>query len=68
MTLHPEASVLLTSGGKTSEFSFVVFFGDDPVDSWVLLDGLVGWVNTDNLEEFVGGILSYPVGVEDSQV
>lgn len=26
------------------------------------------WINADNLEEFVGGILTYPVRVENSKV
>merc|ERR1712147_474333 len=68
VSLLSEASVLLASGGESSELSFVVFFGDDPVDSWVLLDGVVCWINHDDFEELVGGVLSYPVGVEDSQV
>ena len=68
VTLLSKTSVLLTSGGETSKLAFVVFFRNDPVDSWVDLDGLVGWVNQDNLEELVGGVLSYPVGVEDSEV
>ena len=68
VTLLSETSVLLASGGETSELAFVVFFRDDPVDSWVLLDGLVGWVNKDDLEEFVGGVLTYPIGVEDTHV
>ena len=63
-----ETSVLLTGGGKSSKLSLVVLLGTDPVDSWVNLDGLVVWINADDLEEFVSGILSYPVGVEDSQV
>ena len=68
VTFLSKTSVLLASGGETSELAFVVFFRNDPVDSWVFLDGLVGWVNQDNLEEFVGGVLSYPVGVEHSHV
>ena len=68
VTLLSETSVLLTGGGKTSKLAFVVFFRDDPVDSWVLLDSLMSWINKDNLEEFVGGILSYPVRVENTHV
>lgn len=40
---------------------------DDPVDSGVLSDGFVGGVDHDDLEVFVGGILTSPVGVEDSK-
>ena len=63
-----ETSVFLTRGGQTSKLSSVVLLGDDPVDSWVFLDGGVVWIDKDDLVEFVGGILSYPVRVEDSQV
>lgn len=68
VALNVEASVLLTGGGKTTELAFVVLLGDDPVDSGVLLDGVVSGVNKDDLEELVGGILTNPVGVEDTHV
>ena len=67
-SLLSETSVFLTSGGESSEFSFVVFFRDDPVDSWVSLNGVMVWINADNFEEFVGGILTNPVRVKDSHV
>ena len=63
-----ETSVLLTGGGKTSELTFVVLLGNDPVDSGILLDGSVGGVHKDHLEELVSGILTNPVGVEDTHV
>ena len=65
VTLDSESSVLLSSRGKSSHFS--VLLTDNPVDSWVILDGAVGRVDHDDLEEFEGGVLSNPVGVEDSQ-
>merc|ERR1711975_161625 len=68
VTLHSQSSVFLTSRGETSKLSFVVFFFANPVDSWITLDGFVRWVNADNLEEFVGGVLTNPVRVENSQV
>ena len=68
VSLHSQSSVLLTGGGEASEFSLVVLLIADPVDSWVALDSLVSWVDADDLEEFVGGVLSHPVGVEHSQV
>ena len=68
VTLLVETSIFLTGSGQTSELSSVVLLGDDPVDSWVLLDGSVVWINKDDLEELVGSVLSYPVGVEDSHV
>ena len=68
VTLLSKTSISHTSGGETSDFSSVVFVGSDPVDSWVSSDSVVIWVNNDNLEELGDGILSYPVGVEDSHV
>ena len=68
VSLLSETSVLLTSGGESSDFSSVVLVGDNPVDSWVSLDGVMVWVNADNLEELLGSVLSNPVGGEDSQV
>jgi hypothetical protein len=51
---------------NTSELSVLVV--NDPVDSGVISDGVVEWINKDNLVELEGGILSNPVGVEDSEV
>jgi hypothetical protein len=44
------------------------FFRDDLVDSCVNLDGFMVWVNADDFEEFVGGILTNSVGVKNSHV
>ena len=68
VTLLSETSVLLASRSQTSELAFVVFFRHDPVDTWVLLNGFVGWVHNDDLKELVCGILAYPVRVEHSGV
>ena len=68
MALDSEASVLDTSGGKTSAFSVLLLVGDDPVDARISSDGLVEGVDHDHFVEFVGSILSHPVRVEDSQV
>ncbi len=65
VSLDSESSVLLTSRSESSHFS--VLLRDDPVDSWVVSDGSVGWVDHDDLEELEGGVLSNPVRVEDSQ-
>ena len=35
-----------------------MLLGHDPVDSWVSSDGVVSWINADDLEELVGGILA----------
>lgn len=61
-------SGLLTSRGKTSVLSVLVDRVDDPVVSWVSSDSNVGWVNKDDLEVLVGGVLVDPVRVQDTQV
>jgi len=58
------ATVLLAGGGEASEFSVLHHRGDDPVDSWVTTDGLVLWVDEDDLEVLVAGVLADPVRVE----
>ena len=68
ITLLSKTSVSHTSRSETSDFSSIVFLGSDPVNSWVSSDSVVIWIDNDNLEEFRDGILSYPVGVEDSHV
>ena len=68
VSLLEESSVLLSSSGESTLLSVVLFARADPVDAWVSSDGLVGWIDEDNFVEFEGGILSYPVGVEDTEV
>jgi hypothetical protein len=41
---------------------------DDPIDARITTDSLVLWINEDNLEIFVGGVLVDPVRVQDAQV
>jgi hypothetical protein len=45
-----------------------VFLRDDPVDSRILLDGSVSWVNDNNFVEFVNCILTNPIRVENTHV
>ena len=68
VALLAEASVLLTGRGQAAELSLVLLLRDDPVDPGVVLDGVVGGVDEDDLEEFVGGVLAHPVGVEHAHV
>lgn len=63
-----DTSVLLSDGSKTSGLSVLVDRVADPVVSWVSSDGLVEWIDTDDLKVLVDGILIDPVRVEDSQV
>ncbi len=41
---------------------------DDPVDAWVLADGLVLWVDEDDFVVLVGAVLVDPVAVEDAEI
>ena len=68
VALLSKTSVSHTSGGETSELSSVVLLGDDPVNSWVVLDSFVIWVDNNDFKEFGDGVLTNPVGVEDSHV
>lgn len=68
MSFNFETSVLFTGVGKSSIFSVLMFIAGDPVDSGISSDGLVEWVNKDNLIELVGSILTNPIGVENSEI
>lgn len=63
-----ETSGLLTGSGETTSLTVLVDWLSDPVVSGITSDGLVLWVNEDDLEVLVGGVLVNPVGVQDSQV
>lgn len=67
VTLDSESSSGFTSGGQSSEFSVFVLGSDDPVDSWVVSDGVVSGVNEDNFVVFIDTILTNPIAVQDSQ-
>lgn len=57
----------LTSRSKTPKFTVFVFAGAHPVHVAVTSDSLVLRIDHDAFEIFVGGILAYPVRVEDSE-
>lgn len=63
-----ETSALLSSRRQSTEFAVLVDWIDDPVDAGILADGLVLWVDKDNLVVLVGRVLVDPVRVEDAQV
>lgn len=56
-----ETTGFLAGAGEASGFSVLVNRVDDPVDSGVSSDGLVGGVNEDDLEVLVCRILVDPV-------
>lgn len=63
-----ETAGLLASGCKTAGLAVLVDWGNDPVDAWIATDSLVLWVDENDLEVLVGGVLVDPVGVKDAQV
>ena len=62
------ASRLLSGSGETSELSLLMLTRDDPVDSWVVSDCLVGWIDEDDFVELVTGILTNPVRAKYAHV
>ena len=63
-----QATRLLAGSGQSTSFAVLVDWLDDPVDTRVLADSLVLWVDKDDFVVLVGRVLVDPVGVEDSQV
>ena len=68
MSLRSETSVLLSDGGESSLFSVLMDSFTDPVDMRVSSDGIVGWVNENDLIVFMSSVLGNPVRVENSKV
>merc|ERR1712126_396049 len=60
-------SVLTTSSSLTSQLTMLHHSLTDPVDSRISTNGFVHWVNHDYLIIQVGGILTDPVGVQNSE-
>jgi hypothetical protein len=58
-----EAATLLAGGGKATRLAVLVHRGHDPVDAWVLADGLVLRVDEDDLVVLVRRVLVDPVRV-----
>ena len=68
VTLLLETAGLLAGSSEAAALSVVVLGGHDPVELWVSSNSLVGWVHQDDFVELVGGILTNPVGVQDTEV
>jgi hypothetical protein len=66
-SLLVETSALASGGSETTHFSVLLGVVDDPVDSRVVSDGGMGWVNKDDFEPFVNGVLANPVRVQNSK-
>jgi hypothetical protein len=58
----------LTDGSETTGFTTLVNGIDDPVDTGVTTDSLMGGVDEDDFKVLVGSILVDPVRVEDTEV
>jgi hypothetical protein len=67
-TALAQTTSLLTGGGETSQFTVLVNGVGDPVDARITTDSRVARVDHNNFEEFVGTVLSNPVGVQNSEV
>jgi hypothetical protein len=61
MPLSLKTPVFLTSRGQSAKLSVLVNRVAYPIDSWVIADGIMGGINQDYLEVFVGRILIKPV-------
>ena len=68
VALLVETTGLLAGSGETSLFSVSLLGGADPVDAGISSNGLVVGVTHNAFEELVGGILTNPVGGEDTEV
>lgn len=67
MTLS-ETTGLLASCSEATRFAVLVDWVDDPVDARITTNGLVLWVDEDDLVVLVGRVLVDPVGVEDAEI
>jgi len=63
-----DTTVVLAGTGKTAELAVLVDWVGDPVDAGIAADGLVLWVDEDDLKVLVGRVLVDPVRVQDAQV
>ena len=68
VSLDSESSSLSSSGSKTSALSVLVGWVNNPVDSGIVSDDGVGWINKDDFIVLHGSILVYPVRVKNSQI
>ena len=57
----------LASRGKPTQFPVFVYWVADPLKLGVTTNGLVEWVDQDDLVELVRGVLGYPVGAKHTQ-
>ena len=63
-----DTSALLAGRGQATHLTVLVDWIDDPVDARIAADGLVLWIDEDDLEVLVCAVCIDPVAVEDTQV
>jgi hypothetical protein len=67
MTLDSETSSLLTGCGETTKFTMLVNWIDNPIDTWVVTNGVMSRINANDLKVFVCTVLSYPIRVQNTE-
>merc|ERR1719198_1193889 len=67
LALHAQATGTAARCSEAAKLAVLHGGVADPVDAGVVTDALVEWVHHHNLKPLVHGILSNPVGVQDTQ-
>ena len=62
-----QAAAALAAGGQTTQLTVLLHRGAHPVDLWIPADSLVEGVDHDDLVVLIGGVLTHPVRVQNSQ-
>lgn len=62
-----KAATLAARGCQPTHLPVLVHWLGDPLGVRVSSDGFMEWINEDNLKEFVCGIFTNPVRIQDSQ-
>lgn len=62
-----KATALSASRCQPTHLSVLVDWFGDPLGVRISSDSFMEWINEDNLEKFVCGIFTNPVGIQDSQ-
>ena len=62
-----KATALAACRCQPSHLPVLVDRFGDPLGVRILSDGLMEWINEDNLREFVRGIFTKPVSIQDSE-
>lgn len=63
----PKATALAAGRCQPSHLPVLVDWFGDPLGVRISSDSFMEWINEDNLKEFVRGIFTNPVRIQDSQ-